>query len=195
MPRFSVVVPTYNRSEVMRRSVASVLGQTYTDFEIIVADDGSTDHTNSVVQSFADNRIRYLWLPNSGGPAKPRNVGIDEADSEWVCFLDSDDLWYPTKLEVVDQALALNPDVDAVSNDEILHFPASGKKRLIKNGPFNGHFPIEKSINRPVLDFHLLYDIQDLQVIVVTTGIHILVNRRTMLHHLLLRHNSMFAKI
>ncbi|MDQ6770846.1 MAG: glycosyltransferase [Gemmatimonadota bacterium] len=140
MPRFSVVVPTYNRTEALRRAIGSVLRQTYHDFEIIVVDDGSTDDTKSVVQGFADARIRYWWLPNSGGPATPRNAGIDAAKSDWISFLDSDDLWYPKKLEMVNRALSENPDVDAVSNDEIVHFAGSGKKRPITYGPVSAQF-------------------------------------------------------
>lgn len=140
MPRFSVVIPTYNRSAALRRTVESVLQQTYVDFEIIIVDDGSMDDTKSVVQALGDSRIRYFWIPNSGGPATPRNKGIDEAIAEWICFLDSDDLWYPAKLEMVDQAIVKNPGVDAVSNDEFLHFTVSGKKMLLRYGPFTQDF-------------------------------------------------------
>jgi glycosyltransferase involved in cell wall biosynthesis len=147
MARFSVVIPTYNRSTALRNTVVSVLEQTYTDFEIIVIDDGSTDDSKSVVEALDDSRIRYFWIPNSGGPATPRNKGIDEATAEWVCFLDSDDLWYPNKLEMTNQAIAGNPDVDAVSNDEILHFTVSAKRKLLRYGPFTPHFYREMLID------------------------------------------------
>lgn len=113
MPKFSVVIPTYNRSAALLNTVNSVLSQNLTDFEIIVVDDGSTDDTEEVIRQFGDDRIRYFWIPNSGGPAHPRNRGIEEARSEWICFLDSDDTWFPSKLSEVD-AVVSQSEVDAV---------------------------------------------------------------------------------
>lgn len=77
-----------------------MVAQTFKDFEILVCDDGSTDKSRDIVASFETNlNIRYFWNENWGGPARPRNVGIKNAIAEWICFLDSDDWWYPDKLQ------------------------------------------------------------------------------------------------
>ena len=95
----SVIIPTYNRAEKLHKSISSVLAQTYTDFELLIIDDGSTDHTDEVVNSFADTRIRYVKMPQNGGASAARNEGIRLAEGTWVAFHDSDDVWRPEKLE------------------------------------------------------------------------------------------------
>jgi glycosyltransferase involved in cell wall biosynthesis len=101
-PAFSVIIPTYNRAELLGRTLRSLVAQIYKNFEVIVCDDGSTDHTKEVVASFNnDLNIKYVWEENWGGPARPRNNGIKAASSEWICFLDHDDWWYPNKLDFV----------------------------------------------------------------------------------------------
>lgn len=135
MPQFSVVIPTYNRADCLRNTLESVLNQTFTDFEVLVMDDGSTDHTRQVVDAFGDARVRYFWAENSGGPATPRNRGIDAATGDWVCFLDADDVWYPTKLQVINCEMSLDPTVDAFCNNEYLVCNGSGRKRKLVYGP------------------------------------------------------------
>lgn len=102
-PLFSVVIPTYNRAEKLLRGLKSLNGQSFSDFEVLVCDDGSTDNTREVVDKFRTEikfrDLHYFFEPNWGGPAHPRNRGIKEASSDWICFLDSDDAWYPQKLE------------------------------------------------------------------------------------------------
>src|SRR6266545_511842 len=101
-PFFSVVIPTYNRAEKLRRALESLLHQSYGDFEVLVCDDGSTDGTREVVSAYAGElQISYLWEENWGGPARPRNRGIAAAQGKWVCFLDADDWWHPDKLAKV----------------------------------------------------------------------------------------------
>ena len=95
----SVIIPTHNRSELLLEAIASVQAQTFRDFELIVVDDGSTDNTESVVRVIADSRIRYHRNQWTGLPAVGRNTGIRMARGEYIAFLDSDDLWLPTKLE------------------------------------------------------------------------------------------------
>jgi glycosyltransferase involved in cell wall biosynthesis len=97
MPKVSVIIPTYNSANYLPEAIESVLAQTYKDFEIIVVDDGSTDNTQEVVVPYLD-RIIFLEVPN-GGPAKARNHAIRESSSEYVAFLDADDIWYPDKLD------------------------------------------------------------------------------------------------
>ena len=100
MPFFSVIIPTYNRSESLKKAVDSVLAQTFKDFEILIMDDGSDDDTSDVINEFKDARVIYQWDFNFGGPARPRNRGLKLAKGEWLCFLDADDWWSCNKLQV-----------------------------------------------------------------------------------------------
>jgi glycosyltransferase involved in cell wall biosynthesis len=103
-PFISVVIPTFNRARQVQAALKSVLAQTYTEFEAIVVDDGSTDGTAEALQQLISpqggngRQVRYFFQPNQGQSAA-RNKGIDEARGEWVAFLDSDDIWLPEKLE------------------------------------------------------------------------------------------------
>jgi glycosyltransferase involved in cell wall biosynthesis len=97
-PPVSVVIPTYNRAPLLARSLRSVLGQSYGEFEVIVVDDGSTDGTAGVVAGFDDPRLRYVALARNAGAAAARNVGIRLARGKFLAFQDSDDEWVPSKL-------------------------------------------------------------------------------------------------
>ena len=96
MPRVSVIIPAYNRADLLPQAIASVLAQTYRDFEVIVVDDGSTDDTAAVAEQFG-RAVRVIRQANAGEGAA-RNRGIVAATGELIAFLDSDDLWLPTKL-------------------------------------------------------------------------------------------------
>lgn len=101
MPKVSVVIPTYNRGVFIGRAVCSVLAQTFTDFEIIVVDDGSADDTAKRVLELAqtDSRVCYLPHETNRGAQAARNTGIQAAKGQYIAFLDSDDEWLPEKLE------------------------------------------------------------------------------------------------
>lgn len=98
-PLVSVVIPTHNRSHLVGRAVASVLGQTCPDLELIVVDDASTDDTAGVIRGFGDARIRYLRHDSNLGAPAARNTGISNAVGDYIALLDDDDQWYPRKLE------------------------------------------------------------------------------------------------
>jgi teichuronic acid biosynthesis glycosyltransferase TuaG len=98
-PSVTVIIPTWNRAHTIRAAIASVLDQTYRVHEVLVCDDGSTDNTFEVVNSFNDERVKFLSGPRAGRPAVPRNRGIALATGEWIAFLDSDDQWLPDKLD------------------------------------------------------------------------------------------------
>jgi len=95
----SVITPTYNRADLLKETIKSVLNQTYQNFEYIIIDNESTDNTKEVVLSFKDERIKYFRQKNMGGPASARNVGIKIAKGDYIAFVDSDDIWDEKKLE------------------------------------------------------------------------------------------------
>lgn len=97
-PPVSIVLPTYNRADVVGRSIKSVLNQTYTDFELVIVDDASTDETATVIERFGDDRIRYVSHDENKGAAAARNTGIQAAVGEIIAFQDSDDTWKERKL-------------------------------------------------------------------------------------------------
>ena len=102
LPKVSVVIPTHNRAQFVSQAVDSVLTQTFRDFELIVVDDGSHDKTFNSLSSHR-NHIIYHYQKNRGVSAA-RNKGISLSKGEWICFLDSDDLWTPEKLEIQQKA-------------------------------------------------------------------------------------------
>lgn len=99
-PTVSVIIPTYNRANLLKRAIESVISQRFEDFELIVVDDASPDNTPEIVESINDTRIRYIRLKkNSGGPVA-RNTGIKKARGKFIALLDDDDEWLPNRLEV-----------------------------------------------------------------------------------------------
>ena len=105
---FSIVIPCYNRPLLLKRALLSCVQQSSDNFEVIVVDDGSEEDVESVVTSFNDNRIRYHRQDNKGA-ATARNTGIDLAKGEWIAFLDSDDIFLPNKLELVETCIDSEP--------------------------------------------------------------------------------------
>lgn len=99
----SIILPTFNCVEYIEASISSVLSQSYQNWELIIVDDKSTDHTCDIVKGFQsrESRIKFIQLKNnSGGPAIPRNTGLDAASGSYVAFLDADDVWHPQKLAI-----------------------------------------------------------------------------------------------
>lgn len=101
MPFFSIIIPTYNRADLLPRCIDSVLSQTFSDYEIVVVDNYSTDGTKSIVEDYIskDGRIRLVQVHNNGVISFSRNTGVKMSSGQYICFLDSDDWFAPTKLE------------------------------------------------------------------------------------------------
>ena len=97
--KISVIIPTYNRANLISNSIKSVLNQTYKNLEVIVVDDGSTDNTKEIIDKFEDERIKYIKLRENRGGSNARNIGIQNAKGKFISFQDSDDIYYPDKLE------------------------------------------------------------------------------------------------
>jgi len=102
-PLVSVIMPTYNHAKFIGKAIGSVLNQTHKNLELIIIDNYSVDNTEEIVKSFNDQRIKYIKFMNNGVIAASRNNGLKIAKGEWACFLDSDDWWYPKKLETVQE--------------------------------------------------------------------------------------------
>jgi glycosyltransferase involved in cell wall biosynthesis len=115
-PLVSVIIPTYNRTDYLEITLKSVISQTYTNIEIIVVDDGSDGNANKALCDLFSNVI-YIRIKNSGGPARPRNKGIEMAKGELLAFTDDDDIWLPQKLEAQVSVLTNN------SNYGLVHCP------------------------------------------------------------------------
>lgn len=97
-PLFSIVIPTYNHAHYIRKCLDSLIAQSYSNWEAIIINNFSSDNTIDIVESFNDSRIRLINFSNNGIIAASRNIGIKYSQGEWICFLDSDDWWYPEKL-------------------------------------------------------------------------------------------------
>ena len=113
----SVIIPTFNRADWIKYAIDSVLNQTYSNFELIIVDDGSTDNTRDVIAQYGDS-IRYFFQENKG-PAAARNLGIINARGSYICFLDSDDQWLKQKLEEQIKLVVVNPEIKVCYTNEI----------------------------------------------------------------------------
>ena len=107
----TVIIPTYNRSELLARSVSSVLAQTYPTLELIIVDDGSTENIFEAVEAIAPGSATVIRRESRGGAAAARNTGCEVARGEFIAFLDSDDEWLPEKLEAQISFLGGNPEI------------------------------------------------------------------------------------
>ncbi len=146
-PAISVVIPAHNACSTIRPTVSSVLGQTYREFELIVVDDGSTDDTAGVVESFGDDRIVCLHVEHRER-AVARNKGIAAAKGKYIAFLDADDLWLPRKLEKQLAVLEANPEIGLVYGDLYYFDDATGQDVTF--------FGKTRSLHRGEIALHLL---------------------------------------
>lgn len=126
-PMFSIVIPLYNKENNIAQTVESVLNQTIVNFEILIVDDGSKDHSVEIVEKISDDRIRLIQQIN-GGVSKARNRGIREAKGQYICFLDADDLWKSDFLETVNllieefpEAKMFCPSYQVVYKNRVVH--------------------------------------------------------------------------
>lgn len=117
VPTVSAIIPTYNRWPIVGAAVASVLAQSYRDFELIVVDDGSTDETSTELAKFG-SQIRYFYQ-DRGGVSAARNFGVRQSRGWLIAFLDSDDLWHPDKLQVQVAFMETHPEVQICQTDEV----------------------------------------------------------------------------
>ncbi|WP_195695127.1 glycosyltransferase family 2 protein [Priestia megaterium] len=112
-PLVSIVIPTYNRGDTLVKTINSVFSQSYTNYEVIIVDDASTDKTEKIVREIKDPRLKYIKLNQNSKGTRPRNVGIQSSSGDYIALLDSDDEWLPEKLEkqigcVINSKLPIN---------------------------------------------------------------------------------------
>lgn len=135
-PRFSIIVPLYNKAPYVRKALNSIISQTFTDWECIVINDGSSDNSLEVVKNFVDEykiydlRFKIVDQPNSG-VAAARNSGVKESRGEYVCFLDADDWWEANYLEEIDELILEYPDAGIYCSNYIYYKP--GKTHIALN--------------------------------------------------------------
>jgi glycosyltransferase involved in cell wall biosynthesis len=127
-PLVSVVLPTFNRAQTLQLSIDSVLAQTYENLELLVVDDGSTDETASIVDRYDDPRVRYHRSSQNRGANAARNRGIRKSQGTIIAFQDSDDYWYPQKLER--QLYALDNTTDSMAYCKIRRIFPDGTRRV-----------------------------------------------------------------
>jgi glycosyltransferase involved in cell wall biosynthesis len=136
VPRISVILPAFNRSELIRGAIESVFAQDFEDFELIVVDDGSTDGTADAARAFPDPRVRVLSMAANGGSNAARNEGIRNARAPLLAFLDSDDRYLPNKLSRVVGAFEEDPDLDVLVDSYVkLTSPNAKRPQLELRNP------------------------------------------------------------
>ena len=135
-PTLSVIIPVYNRERYIKQALESILAQTFIDFELLIIDDGSTDHSPEIITSFRDSRIHFVRNECNLGIPKTRNRGIELARGKYVAFLDSDDYACPTRLERQLAAISSHPECAMVGcwerpMDEFGHVFGAIKRRPV----------------------------------------------------------------
>lgn len=160
-PKFSIIITTFNRSKLLIRALNSLIAQTFTDWEAIIIDDGSTDDTSKVVKEFTEKyqNIRYVQQKNQG-EAGAKNRGISLCKGEFISFLDSDDEYIPNHLESRNRILAQNPSVGflyggvKIIGDQYVPDKDSPKKMIHLSGCIiGGTFFIKREVMNSLLGF------------------------------------------
>jgi glycosyltransferase involved in cell wall biosynthesis len=144
---FSIITPTYNRAHMLPKTIESVINQTFSDWELIIVDDGSTDHTKSLVEKYCatDSRIKYIYQENVERSVA-RNNGIDNAEGEYICFLDSDDQYDVNFLEAIYQKLIIKPFDLVITSQEIISNKMKSNLITPKKSVFDINYFFKSSI-------------------------------------------------
>lgn len=129
MPKFSVVIPLFNKEKEISNTIESVLKQTFLDFEVIIIDDGSTDGSLAMVKQFKDKRIK-IHNKHNEGVAKTRNKGIALSSGSYIAFLDADDLWFPNHLETINNLILDFPNHHWFATTYLKQFSEKTKKKM-----------------------------------------------------------------
>ena len=136
-PLISIIMPTYNRKDIIQKAIASVLNQTYTNFELIIIDDGSDDGTYTLLKSLKDKRIRIFHHEKNKGCSYSRNIGLKNAEGEIIMYLDSDNEWDSKYIETMLGAFIELPDADALYSGQYLYKNFDSKPYAVRFGTYN----------------------------------------------------------
>ncbi len=131
-PKVSVIIITYNRAQLLKTAMQTVLDQTFEDFELLIIDDGSPEDTENTVKAFHDPRVRYVKHAQNQGEGGARNTGVQHAEGAYIAFLDDDDEWLPNKLQLQVELLDAKPDVGFVHSALINFYADTGEEVEIK---------------------------------------------------------------
>ena len=159
----SIVIPLYNKAKQIRATLKSVLTQTYSDYEIVIVNDGSTDRSVEEASAVNDPRIRFIHQENAGVSAA-RNRGIEEARGEFIAFLDADDLWKPECLQTQYELTQLYPECSVFAcNYEFVDVQGQVKPTIIRKLPFSGehgvlnnYFEVASSSHPPICSISIM---------------------------------------
>lgn len=143
MPFFSVVIPLYNKEKYIKKTLESVLYQTFTDYEIIIINDGSTDKSVEKVASIKDDRIQVFSIQNQG-VSNARNYGIKKSSSDFIALIDADDIWYKNHLEELYKSILKFPKADLFCNTYEVLLSEGIKKKGTYNIPKSGSIIVIK---------------------------------------------------
>lgn len=151
-PLISIIIPTYNRDHLTNRAILSVIHQTYQNWEILVIDDGSSEESWQKLNTYEmewkkelkkkalpEDKV-YLWQIPHDGVSKARNMGVAKSKGDWICFLDSDDEWYPKKLERQMQFHISNPELNFSQTKEIWNKKGNLMEPKLKNQKISGRY-------------------------------------------------------
>lgn len=153
-PLVSIITPCHNAEAYLSHTIESVINQTYSNWEMLIVDDCSTDNSAEIIKQYSLNnpRIRYLKTEKpSGSPALPRNIGIDNSKGEYIAFLDSDDIWLPDKLEKQVNFMEQNSYSLSYSYYEKMDWNGRRDNRVIRTRDLTTYFDLLKSNSIPCL--------------------------------------------
>jgi len=155
MALVSIVIPTFNSAPYLAETIESILSQSFNNFELILVDDCSTDQSPEIINKFNDSRIRHIRLnKNHGGPSKPRNMGINQANGDYIALFDSDDIMLPNKLERSVAMLDRFPEISVVFSD---CFRFSNNGTILPNTLLQGYSGLRNLLTESVeKHFHIL---------------------------------------
>ena len=159
-PLVSVIIPSFNAEDTIQDTVNSVLNQSYKNIEIIIIDDHSTDKTVEIIEeiSKANSKVQfYVLTENFGGPAKPRNLGIEQSKGEYLAFLDADDIWHPEKLKIQLEYMNSNGAIISCSTRENF-YETKELQRFPEFSQSTGETFSYIQLLQKKLDQHIFYD-------------------------------------
>ena len=136
---FSIIIPTYNEANFLKKALDSILKQSFKNYEIIVIDNYSKDNTAKIISNFKNKKIKYFKKKNFGVIAKSRNLGIKKAKGKWIALLDSDDSWFPQRLEIIKKFITKQINHKVFCTAEII-LNENNKTHLWRYGPSKNNF-------------------------------------------------------